>query len=314
MKKRFFYYKIELATTDTSATPSIADIQVWYNLGSYATVSSQAATSVASLTAQGNGTIVAEGSSDVTKRGFQYGVSQTLYNEVSETGSYSAGVFSLELPNLYAGTGYYVRAFVENTEGRAYGDWVQFTTNSYYYDTSTLQSINLLAAATVSSINSFYTSTTVPSGTSLLVQFSQDNFAWYSAAGFLNETTSIPNGTTTTSLSALGWTTANFYYKFTFNSNTARDATPSLDGIVLNYNAPTIGTGPSDGGSSSGTPTIAGNNVVFIATATDPSAPADNYYLAVCKTNSITAVNNGAPTCASVPNTLCVSGSTVSGA
>jgi len=73
--------------------------------------------------------------------------------------------------------------------------------------------------------------------------------------------------------------------------------------------APAIGTGPSDGGSSTATPTISGSNVTFTATATDTES--DNYYLAVCKTDAITPVNSDAPTCAT-DQTWCVSGSTAS--
>jgi cysteine-rich repeat protein len=52
---------------------------------------------------------------------------------------------------------------------------------------------------------------------------------------------------------------------------------------------------PSDGGSSSGAPTNVGSNVTFTATAKDLNS--DQYYLAVCKTNAITAGNGTAPTC-----------------
>jgi len=79
---------------------------------------------------------------------------------------------------------------------------------------------------------------------------------------------------------------------------------------TVNNVAPSIGTGPSDGGSSSTAPTEVGDNVSFSATASDSNN--DNYYLAVCGTNSITAVNNGAPTCATDED-WCVSTSTASG-
>jgi uncharacterized delta-60 repeat protein len=59
--------------------------------------------------------------------------------------------------------------------------------------------------------------------------------------------------------------------------------------------APTFGAGPSDGGSSSSSPTNVGANVAFTATATDDES--HQYYLALCKTNAITAGNNAAPTC-----------------
>lgn len=73
--------------------------------------------------------------------------------------------------------------------------------------------------------------------------------------------------------------------------------------------APIIDTDPSDGGSSSATPTTIGAAVSFSATALDPGS--DNYYLAVCKTDAITANNNAAPACGG--GNWCVSTSTVSG-
>ena len=106
-----------------------------------------------------------------------------------------------------------------------------------YYATGTLTSTNLLSgeSETVVSIDSFYTSSTVPAGTSLWVQFSQDGSNWYNASGTLNGTTSIPDGQATTSLSDLNWSGANFYYRIQFNSNEAKDATPVLDEIKVNY-------------------------------------------------------------------------------
>ncbi len=74
--------------------------------------------------------------------------------------------------------------------------------------------------------------------------------------------------------------------------------------------APTISAGPSDGNSSSTTPTKVGSNVTFTATATDTQS--DNYYLAICKTDAVTAVNNGAPTCDG--DSWAISTSTASGA
>lgn len=96
-----------------------------------------------------------------------------------------------------------------------------------------------------------------------------------------------------------------------YTSNGNVDATGNTGWVFTTNTAPTIGTGPSDGSSSSTTPTNAGQKVTFTATATDGES--DNYYLAICKTNSITAVNNGAPTCAT-SQTWAVSASTASGA
>jgi len=82
---------------------------------------------------------------------------------------------------------------------------------------------------------------------------------------------------------------------------------------IFQYNVansvPSISAGPSDGTSASGTPTDAGSNVTFTTTATDPES--DNYYLAVCKTDSITANNEAVPTCGG--GNWCVSSSTATG-
>jgi hypothetical protein len=59
--------------------------------------------------------------------------------------------------------------------------------------------------------------------------------------------------------------------------------------------APYFTVYPSDNGSASTSPTNYGNVVTFTATADD--AESDDYYLAICKTNSITAGNDGPPTC-----------------
>ena len=56
-------------------------------------------------------------------------------------------------------------------------------------------------------------------------------------------------------------------------------------------------------------PTNVGTTVNFQATGTDGNA--ENYYLAICKTNAITANNNAVPTCTG--GNWCISGSTTSG-
>ena len=71
------------------------------------------------------------------------------------------------------------------------------------------------------------------------------------------------------------------------------------------YNAaPSITAGPSDGGSSSATPTDEGDDVTFTATATDGNT--DGYFLAVCATDSITANEYAPPSCAA-DQEICIS-------
>ena len=81
------------------------------------------------------------------------------------------------------------------------------------------------------------------------------------------------------------------------------DPTLGTTGGISNE-SPAITATVSDGGSSSSAPTNVGSNITFTTTAKDVNT--DQYYLAVCKTNAITAGNDTAPTCASVPNTWAI--------
>ena len=78
---------------------------------------------------------------------------------------------------------------------------------------------------------------------------------------------------------------------------------------VIENSAPSISSSPSDGGSSSSVPTYPGTTIVFSAVAAD--ANSDNYYLAICKTDSITASTSAAPTCGG--GEWCISSATDSG-
>ncbi len=84
---------------------------------------------------------------------------------------------------------------------------------------------------------------------------------------------------------------------------------PSSSSCSGGNTAPSITVAPSDGGSSATTPTNAGSNVVFTATATDTES--DSWYLALCTTSAVTAHNGAAPTCD--VDKWCISGSTASG-
>ena len=83
--------------------------------------------------ATGNGNITATGGSSVTRRGFQFNTVQAEDREVSETGTFTTGAFSLTISGLTAGQLYWVRAFAENIDGIAYGSWVSFTATAPIY-------------------------------------------------------------------------------------------------------------------------------------------------------------------------------------
>jgi hypothetical protein len=79
--------------------------------------------------------------------------------------------------------------------------------------------------------------------------------------------------------------------------------------VNVGNTAPSFTVAPAENPASDGTtPTNVGSAVTVQGTGTDASN--ENYYLAICKTNAITAVNGGAPTC---PGTSwCISTSTTS--
>ncbi len=93
------------------------------------------------------------------------------------------------------------------------------------------------------------------------------------------------------------------------NSIIPTHSTNSLNNINWIFNnAPVFTGGPSDNGVFS-SPTNVGSAVAFTGTATDEES--NNYYLAICKTNAISANVNAAPTCTG--GNWCISSSTVSG-
>ena len=101
-----------------------------------------------------------------------------------------------------------------------------------YNPTGTLTSINLLSGEAVKSIDSFdYIASAIPSGTSLKVQFSQDNTNWYNSSGNASDWDDLSQGTHTVDLSSLGWSGPNFYYHMLFTSDGT--GTPVLDEITV---------------------------------------------------------------------------------
>ncbi len=104
------------------------------------TVTTQAASSIATSTATLNGDITATGGVNATIRGFVYGTSsQSLpgnvdatssgYTSYTETsGSYGTGAYTANLSSLPQGTTYYVRSYARNSVGYSYGNEISFTT------------------------------------------------------------------------------------------------------------------------------------------------------------------------------------------
>jgi len=114
------------------------------------------------------------------------------------------------------------------------GFWFAKEVSAGYYSSGSLISINLLSGQTVTEINSFgYVVSSIPAGTGLRVQFSQDNSTWKNSAGTIGGWDTLAVGTNSISLSALGWSGPNFYYKMEFTSNGID--TPILDEISVGF-------------------------------------------------------------------------------
>lgn len=103
-----------------------------------------------------------------------------------------------------------------------------------YVTSGNWTSTNLLSGKTVSSINSFvYNLSSLPANTTSTVQFSNDNSNWYDSSGNLNQWDTMSQGSHSIDLSALSWTTADFYYRVQFTSDGTN--TPVLDDIKVKY-------------------------------------------------------------------------------
>ncbi|MCX6759687.1 MAG: fibronectin type III domain-containing protein [Candidatus Nealsonbacteria bacterium] len=231
-----FYYKMQFETSDTSTTPVLDEIRVYWTQGTAPTVTTATTSPVYVRSAVANGNVTDDGGGIVTTRGFKYGLTETDTWSVSETGSFGEGAYSLNLTNLEPNTTYYVRAHATNGKGTSYGSYVSFTTDALsYYSSGTLISKNLFSGEEVVIINNFYASSTVPAGTALWVQFSTTSEIWYSADGVQDVWTFVSDGQAKFILYNLNWSGHNFYYKMKFETNEA-GLSPVLNEIILNYN------------------------------------------------------------------------------
>lgn len=114
--------------------------------------------------------------------------------------------------------------------------WVEVKYGAGYSLSGNLTSTNLLSGINNTSIDSFsYTASAIPAGTTLKVQFSQDSINWYNSLGASNGWDTLSVGGPSISLTGLGWSGANFYYRAQFTSDGT--GTPVLDDITVHYSA-----------------------------------------------------------------------------
>lgn len=107
------------------------------------------------------------------------------------------------------------------------------TEETTYQTSGTLVSNNILDGEEIESIidRFSYNASSIPSGASLRIQFSQDNSSWYNSAGTVDAWDTCLEGEHSIDLRALNWSSSNFYYKIEFSSDGSD--TPILDEISL---------------------------------------------------------------------------------
>ncbi|WP_164682566.1 T9SS type A sorting domain-containing protein [Cyclonatronum proteinivorum] len=99
------------------------------------TLTTEPATDVNLTFATLNADVTSDGGKEITVRGFKYSTDQGFDPQVdgielSETGPFGAGPFSLEATGLTSGTTYYFRAFAINEEDTTFGAELSFSTPS----------------------------------------------------------------------------------------------------------------------------------------------------------------------------------------
>ena len=105
--------------------------KLWMSGRYTAAVVTRAASSIGTISADANGTLLFKGSPIATEHGFVWSTSPnpTISDSITQLGvPGSRGTFSRSITGLVSGTTYYYRAYATNPAGTSYGDNVQFTT------------------------------------------------------------------------------------------------------------------------------------------------------------------------------------------
>lgn len=109
------------------------DAKITGTSSSTASVETTGTDDITPTTATLIGQIIAVGSSNITERGFQYNTVAYPDKEVSGTGDFGTGTYSLPVTGMSAGQTYYFRAFITDSEGTVYGSWQSFAMDESGY-------------------------------------------------------------------------------------------------------------------------------------------------------------------------------------
>ena len=210
-----------------------ASIPSWSG-AAYATLTTNAVSSITSTSVNSGGNISSDGGAAVTARGLVYGTSAnpTLSNSVLIIGS-GTGSFSGSLTGLTPNTTYYVRAYATNTAGTNYGNGISF------------QTLPVVVPTLITTDASGITQTTVTSGGTI----SNDGGATITERGIVYGTSTNP--TTSNTKITIGSGTGSFSVNVT-------SLTPNTTYFIRSFAINSAGTGY-------------GNNITFQTTV--PSVP-----------------------------------------
>ncbi len=154
------YYVRAYATSiaGTGYGPEISFVTAIPDLPTLATITTNAPVVTGSQTAVAGGTITDDGNAQISTRGVVWSTRSGFdpdagtVNRISQSGS-AMGTFSIALAHLVGGTTYYVRAFVENSIGLAYGEERSFTTHDspevYTSDTTSATARSAVAGGSI---------------------------------------------------------------------------------------------------------------------------------------------------------------------
>lgn len=105
-------------------------------------VTTASVTSIGQTTATGGGNVISDGGANVTERGVCWSTSNnpTISGSHNNSGT-GTGEFTVNMAGLTPNTTYYVRAYAINSQGIAYGEVVNFTTNAIGMPTVTTANV-----------------------------------------------------------------------------------------------------------------------------------------------------------------------------
>ncbi|MCU7551408.1 hypothetical protein OCK74_19960 [Chitinophagaceae bacterium LB-8] len=229
--------------------------QIQFKTGaSIGTLITTSASAITASTATSGGNITSDGGSPVTARGICWSTSSapTISNSNTNDGA-GTGSFTSNMTGLAPGTVYYVRAYVTNAYGTAYGQQIQFTT-SYAPASLTTVSASSITATTAS------TGGNVTSDGGYFVN--QRGVCWSTNPNPTVANSSISNGTGTGSYSCVltGLTPNTTYYVRAYAMNTFATAYGQQIQFTTSASVPVV-TGTSAAYSITGTSAYSGGSM-----------------------------------------------------